>query len=180
MLCYCKLVYLVAVILLELLQSHILLPNFGLEWARKEWASSMYLKPPYFSTAWLVLHVSYHVMIRCWHNKLNIIVSSHRKALVFVLTYKLGLLGGPLFWYKTMPCNSIHFTCYQLISDCVRTGLRQFVFDKSVASCQQICYKLQWNPVFCCEQDCNIAMQCYNIDVQVARTKLQSLWQVAV
>ena len=28
--------------------------------------------------------------------------------------------------------------------------------------------------MFCCEQDCDIAMQCCNTDVQVARTKLQS------
>ena len=34
---------------------------------------------------------------------------------------------------------------------------------------------LQSNRMFFCEQYCNIAMQCCNIDVQVARSKLQSL-----
>ncbi len=35
--------------------------------------------------------------------------------------------------------------------------------------------RLQSNRMFFCKQYCNIAMQCCNIDVQVARSKLQSL-----
>ena len=39
-------------------------------------------------------------------------------------------------------------------------------FYNNVISANITFWLLQWNPVFCCEQNYNIAMQCCNIDVQ--------------
>ncbi len=47
--------------------------------------------------------------------------------------------------------------------------------DKNTTNKTLFCNHLQSNRMFFCEQYCNIAMQCCNIDVQVARSKLQSL-----